>query len=460
MNPAQASKYDWDDELLFHPPVYKRKLVWVLTALILSLLVWASLSTLDEVTRGQGKVVPSSQVQVIQSLDGGIIEELMVREGMLVSQGTPLLRIDATRFASDLAQREQETLNLQFGVFRLQAQLASVQLGQATQPQGDSINWQQQLQLKPQQLSLPAPLASAYPELAKQHRADYQHRLDQLQNQLSIQAQAIHKKENELKELATRLKTLGISLQLVKRELEITKPLEERGIVSEVELIKLQRQANDASGELASLRQVRPSLLLERDEAVLKRREIALAFLSESQAEFNEMSAQLARLNEANVGAQDKVDRTLILSPVAGTIKSLNINTLGGVVQPGEDLIEIVPSEDKLLVEAQIAPKDIAFLRPGLPATVKVTAYDFTRYGGLNGVVEHISADTITDEEGNSFYVVRVRTDSNRLGKAEAPLPIIPGMITSVDVLTGEKSVLAYLLTPILRAKANALRER
>ncbi|WP_238786840.1 HlyD family type I secretion periplasmic adaptor subunit [Ferrimonas lipolytica] len=456
MSTLQANRYDWDDQLLFHPPSYKRKVIWILIALVVSFLTWASLSTLDEVTRGQGKVVPSSQVQIIQSLDGGVVEALMVREGMLVEKGTPLLRIDATRFASDLAQRQQETLNLQFGVYRLEAQLASVSISSSDSQGG----WQQQINVTQQPLELPKTLTEAWPNLAKQHQADYKNQLEQLQNQLKIQAQVINKKENELRDLASRLKTLGMSYQLVRRELEITKPLEERGIVSEVELIKLQRAANDVEGELTSLRHLRPSLLLERDEAVLKRREVVLVFQSETQAELNEISAQLARLNEANVGAQDKVDRTLIVSPVAGTIKSLNINTLGGVVQPGQELIEIVPSEDNLLVEVQIAPKDIAFLRPGLPATVKVTAYDFTRYGGLSGKVEQISADTITDEEGNSFYVVRVRTESNRLGKAGEPMPIIPGMVTSVDVLTGEKSVLAYLMKPILRAKDNALRER
>ncbi|WP_051202008.1 HlyD family type I secretion periplasmic adaptor subunit [Ferrimonas senticii] len=448
MNDLNANRYHWDEQLLAQPPIYHRQLIWLLAALVFSFLLWAGISTIDEVTRGAGKVVPSSQVQVIQSVDGGVVEQILVREGMQVDAGSALLRIDATRFASDLAQREQEALSLAFSVERLQAQLGSVNVGP------------QQLTIKPLPLAFAPALLEQSSTLAEQQRADYQHRLEQLQNQLQIQAQAISKKENELKELATRTKTLGVSLQLVQRELEITKPLAARGIVSEVELIKLQRQANDVAGELAALRQLRPSLLLERDEAALQRREIALTFLAESQAELNEQSAQLARLNKANIGAQDKVDRTLLLSPVAGTVKSLNINTIGGVVQPGEPLLEIVPSEDQLLIEAKILPKDIAFLRPGLPATVKISAYDFTRYGGLSGTVEHISADTISDEEGNPFYVVRIRTDSNRLGDGDKPLPIIPGMITSVDVLTGEKTILAYLLTPLLRAKESALRER
>jgi len=175
----------------------------------------------------------------------------------------------------------------------------------------------------------------------------------------------------------------------------------------------------------------------------------------------NELDSRLARLTEAQVGAQDKVDKAVITSPVNGTIKTIHINTLGGVVQPGVDIIEIVPTEDQLLIEAKIAPKDIAFLHPGLPAVVKVTAYDFTRYGGLDGTVEHISADTTQDEEGNSFYLVRIRTEVSNLVKKDGTLmPIIPGMLTSVDIITGKRTVLEYILNPLLRARDTALRER
>ncbi|SKA43341.1 type I secretion membrane fusion protein, HlyD family [Enterovibrio nigricans DSM 22720] len=218
---------------------------------------------------------------------------------------------------------------------------------------------------------------------------------------------------------------------------------------------------NDVKGELNSLRLMQPKIKATVDEAILKRREAVLAFSNETRAKMNELNTRLSRLNQAQVGAQDKVDKAVITAPVTGTIKTIHINTLGGVVQPGVDLIEIVPAEDQLLIEAKIAPKDIAFLHSGLPSVVKVTAYDFTRYGGLNGTLEHISADTTQDEEGNSFYLVRIRTDQSSLAKKDgSELPIIPGMLTSVDIITGKRTVLEYLLNPILRARESALRER
>jgi adhesin transport system membrane fusion protein len=243
--------------------------------------------------------------------------------------------------------------------------------------------------------------------------------------------------------------------------LELTRPLAKKGIVPEVELLKLERAVNDAQGELNSLRLLRPKLKAALDEAILKRREAVFVYAADLRAQLNETQTRLSRMNEAQVGAQDKVSKAIITSPVNGTIKTTHINTLGGVVQPGVDIIEIVPSEDQLLIETKILPKDIAFLHPGLPAVVKVTAYDFTRYGGLKGTVEHISADTSQDEEGNSFYLIRVRTEESSLIKDDGTqMPIIPGMLTTVDVITGQRSILEYILNPILRAKDTALRER
>jgi adhesin transport system membrane fusion protein len=196
-------------------------------------------------------------------------------------------------------------------------------------------------------------------------------------------------------------------------------------------------------------------------ESILNRRETALAYRTEARSELNELQNKLSRINESQVGAQDKVTKALILSPVVGTIKTIHINTLGGVVKPGETIAEIVPTEDKLMVEAKIKPRDIAFIYPGLPAIVKITAYDFTRYGGLTGKVEHISADTTQDEDGNSFYLIRVRTDDSSIkNKNGQEMPIIPGMLTEVDVITGKRTILEYILNPILRANEAALKER
>ncbi|MCG9730338.1 HlyD family type I secretion periplasmic adaptor subunit [Shewanella sp. Isolate13] len=436
-------------------PASHRLIIWALAALAITFLIWAYFAELDQVTTGMGKVIPSSQVQVIQSLDGGILQEMYVQEGLIVTKGQPLARIDATRFQSDFAQQEQEVNSLVANVVRLQAELNSITISNITN------DWREQVKISPQPMVFPSELEQNEPELTKRQREEYAGRLDNLSNQLEIQARQIQQRNQEIQELASKIKTLTTSFQLVSRELELTRPLAEKGIVPEVELLKLQRVVNDIQGELASLRLLRPKVKSTMDEAILKRRESVLIYAADSRAQLNEMQTKLSRMNEAQVGAQDKVSKAEIVSPVNGTIKTVHINTLGGVVQPGVDIIEIVPSEDKLLIETKITPKDIAFLHPGLPAIVKVTAYDFTRYGGLNGVVEHISADTTQDEEGNSFYIVKVRTEFSSLTKDDGTkMPIIPGMLTSVDVITGQRSVLEYILNPILRAKDTALRER
>ncbi|WP_244859369.1 HlyD family type I secretion periplasmic adaptor subunit [Shewanella dokdonensis] len=304
-------------------------------------------------------------------------------------------------------------------------------------------------------------LVSKDSELVKRQLDEYNGRLDNLNNQVEILARQIQQRQQENEELASKINTLNTSFQLVTRELELTKPLAAKGVVPEVELLKLERNVNDIKGELSSSRVNRPKVKAAMDEAILKRREAVLQYAADARAQLNDTQAKWARMTEAQVGAQDKVNKAVLASPVNGTVKAIDINTLGGVVQPGVNIMEIVPSEDQLLIETKILPKDIAFLHPGLPAMVKVTAYDFTRYGGLKGTVEQISADTSQDEEGNSFYLVKVRTEQSSLTKEDGTkMPIIPGMLTSVDVITGKRTVLEYILNPILRAKETALRER
>jgi len=270
---------------------------------------------------------------------------------------------------------------------------------------------------------------------------------------VAIQAQQIKQRQQEIKELSSKISTLKTSLKLANRELKLTRPLALKNIVPEVELLKLERSVNEISGELNALRLLKPKMQSAFEEAVLKRREAVLKYRTDARAQLNELQSKFSSITEAQVGVQDKVKKALIISPVVGTIKTVHITTLGGVIKPGQVLLEIVPTEDKLLIEAKILPKDIAFIHLGLPARVKITAYDFTRYGGLEGFVEHISADTTQDEEGNSFYIIRIRTtESNMHSRDKEDMPIIPGMMTSVDVMISKRTVLEYILNPILRA--------
>jgi adhesin transport system membrane fusion protein len=372
---------------------------------------------------------------------------------MQVIKGQILARIDDTRFRSDMAQQTQEVDALRANIIRLRTELSSVLVA-------DVPSWQQQVKIEKTQLTFPDDLSKNAPELIARNQDEYNTRLNNIENQVAIQGQQIKQREQEIKELTSKISTLENSLALLNSELELTIPLARKNIVPQVELLKLQRTVNDTNGELNALRLLKPKVRSSFEEAVLKRREAVFKYRTDARSVLNELQSSLSRLNEAQVSAQDKVSKALIVSPVVGTIKMIHINTLGGVVKPGEVLLEIVPSEDKLLVEAKIIPKDIAFIYVGLKAMVKISAYDFTRYGGLEGVVEHISADTTQDKDGNSFYIIRVRTnESSMQSKTNQEMPIIPGMMTSVDVIISKRTVLEYILNPLLRAKELALRE-
>ncbi|UGA56504.1 HlyD family type I secretion periplasmic adaptor subunit [Vibrio sp. VB16] len=440
--------------LLLNTPSSARILLWVMVLFFIAAIVWASWAQLDKVTVGQGKVIPSSQLQVVQNLEGGLVKSLLVREGESVVEGQQLILIDDTRFRSDFREREQQVSNLTASVLQLSASITSVQI----QEEFDNSNWEDSVTIDFDKLAFPPIITELRPLLAKRQRAEYRQDLDNLNNKLSVIDQQVKQKEQELVELKARAKNLQTSYNFAKRELDITKPLADEGVVPKIELLKLQRQLNDTRRELTSTQLKIPSLTSSVRESMLGRIDAALKFRSEQQEKLNQAQDKLSALTESTIGLEDKVNRTVVLSPITGTIKKLHINTVGGVIQPGMDLVEIVPTEDTLLVEAKIAPQDIAFLRPGLPAIVKFSAYDFTRYGGLEGTLEHISADTIQDEEGNSFYMVKIRTDDHKFG-TEAGLPIIPGMTTSVDIITGKRTVLDYLLKPILTAQKTALRE-
>lgn len=440
--------------MLTEVPSLHRLTIWAMAALLFCFLVWAYFSALQQVTKGTGKIIPSTQIQIIQSLDGGVLQKLFVQEGMQVLKDQPIARIDDTRFRSDFAEQKQEVDSLRANIIRLRAELSSILIGNNEQ-------WERQIEINKKVPIYPEDLKNNAPLMVTRQQEAYSERLDNLINQLAIQGQKIQQREQEVAELDSKIDTLTISYRIATKELDLTKPLAEKNIVSKIELYKLERSVNELKGELSAVRLLTPKLKSAQQESILNRRETILAYRAESRAELNELQNNLSRINESQVGAQDKVTKALIISPVVGTIKTVHINTLGGVVKPGETIVEIVPTEDKLMVEAKIKPRDIGFIYPGLPAVVKITAYDFARYGGLTGKVEHISADTTQDEEGNSFYLIRVRTDASSIKNSKGEeMPIIPGMLTEVDVITGKRTILEYILNPLLRAKEAALRER
>ena len=440
--------------MLTEVPSLHRLIIWSMAGLLVSFIVWAYFSALDQVTSGMGKVIPSSQVQIIQSLDGGVLQQWFVQEGMPVTKDQPIARIDDTRFRSDFAEQKQEVDSLRANIIRLRAEISSILVG-------NNEDWKLQIEITKKVPVYPEDLTINAEFMVTEQQEEYSGRLDNLINQLAIQGQQIQQKEQEITELESKINTLDISLNLAKKELALTTPLAEKGIVSKIELYKLERIVNDLKGQLDGVRLLTPQLKSALQEAILNRRETVLSYRNEVRAKLNELQNKLSRINESQVSAQDKVTKALILSPVVGTVKTIHINTLGGVIKPGQTIAEIVPTEDRLMVEAKIKPRDIGFIYPGLPAVVKITAYDFARYGGLTGTVEHISADTTQDEEGNSFYLIRVRTDASSIkNKNQEEMPIIPGMMTNVDVITGKRTILEYILNPLLRANEAALRER
>ncbi|WP_020210353.1 HlyD family type I secretion periplasmic adaptor subunit [Gilvimarinus chinensis] len=437
MSPSGDHNKDWIDDAdwarIQQKPVRARGLLYAMLMIVLALIVWASLAYIDEVARGQGKVIPSSQTQIVQSFDGGVVQEILVSEGQVVDKGDVLMRIDPTRFLSSLRENQAQYLSLRAKAARLKALV------------NESA------------LDIPAEVLEVEPALAINEQTLYKSNLEQLQQQTS-QAQAqLTQREEELNEIEARLTQVRRAFELSSRELAVTRPLLGSGAISEVEVIRLERDVANAEGELNQARAQRERVIAAIAEANNKLQQVVLAARNEWREELSEALAKLSTLSESSAGLADRVKYADIRAPVRGTVQRLFINTEGGVVQPGSEVLEMTPLDDQLLIEAKIPPKDIAFLSPGQEAMVKFTAYDFTVYGGLQGELEHISADTITDEDDQTYYLVRVRTREANFDEAH---PIIPGMTAQVDILTGKKTILSYLLKPILRAKQNALTER
>jgi len=412
-------------------------ILWLAFSFVVIAIIWANFANLDEVTRGSGKTIPSSQIQVIQNLEGGILSEILIKEGELVDKGQALLKLDDVRFASSFNETKLKYYDLLATTARLTAEVNN------------------------QAIEIPDEVLQKYPSIAIDTKELLISRKHKLQANKQILKQQIFQKKQDLVELKSKTSQLSRSYGFLRKELQMTEPLVDEGAISPVEILRLQRNANDLKGELTAARLAIPRLTSSLDEAKNKLSELEIRFHTEALEELNIAKSELDIISESVLALKDRVTRTKIVSPVKGTIKQLKVTTIGGVIQPGMDLVEIVPLEDLLLVEAQIRPSDIAFLHPGQKAIVKLTAYDFSIYGGLAAELEHISPDTIINEEdGKSYYLIRLKTNKTYLEKNGEKMRIIAGMTAEVDILTGKKSVLDYLLKPILKARDRALRER
>jgi membrane fusion protein, adhesin transport system len=395
-------------------PRTSRMLLVTFLAMLAAFLIWAHFAILDEVKRGNGRVVPSRQIQVVQTLEGGIVGDILVQEGAIVQQGQSLMRIDDTKFASEFGEIRERRAAMAARVARLDAEARG----------RDTVAF-------PDQLDQVVPAAVATENSV-----------------FKMRSQKLAQDVDVLNQQVTRLTG---TLKLLDRELGLTRKLYEQKIVPEIEMLRLDRQAAEMKGQLA--------------EAQSKMTNTVTSFRSQADEDLAKSKGDLAVLDENIKSAQDRVRRTDLKAPVYGIVNKLNVTTVGAVVQPGANVMDIVPLDDSLLVESRIRPQDIAFIRPNQDAVVKLSAYDSSVYGSLKGKVERISADTIVDEKAEkserqeTFYRVMVRTDKNHLGTSAKPLPIIPGMVTTVEILTGEKSVLDYLLKPARTLRDDALRE-
>ncbi|MBD9355319.1 HlyD family type I secretion periplasmic adaptor subunit [Methylomonas sp. EbA] len=423
---------------LYELPLQSHLILWFSAAFVAVSLIWAGFASLDEVTRGEGKIIPSSQVQVVQNLEGGIVSEILVQEGQLVDKDQMLLQLDQVRFASSFKEAKLKYFELLANTARLNAEVNGTPL------------------------TIPEEVLKNAPQIAENVRQLLVSKQNEIRSNSDIFAEQVRQKEQEIIEIQSKSDQLARSYKLLQDEVKMSEPLVADGAMSQVELLRLQRAANDLKGDLNSANLAMPRLRSSLDEARNKLAEVKIRFKTEALKELNEVKAELDRTSETAVALEDRVSCTRVLSPVKGTVKRIKVATVGGVIQPGMDLLEIVPLEDQLLIEAKIRPADIAFLRPGQKAVVKLSAYDFSIYGGLDASLEHISADSIPGEkkDEDNYYLIRLRTAKNYLEKGGERLEIIAGMTAEVDILTGKKTVLDYLLKPILKARDRALRER
>ena len=408
--------------------------IWIFT--ILALILWASFAEIDEITRGDGKVIPYGQNQIIQNLEGGIVESILVTEGQIVKAGQVILKISNAKSTSTSRTNEMKYQELEAKRLRLFAEANSLAF-KATKT--DDIQLKKQIELA--------------------HKLYNSNKLETGAQDNAI-VQQIEQRKQEYKEAQARIRSLKKSLEFVTEEIAMTAPMVQEGVKSKVDFLKLKREANGIENDIEASSLSLPRLESAIQEYRHKRTEAKQLVINKAKKELNEVTAEISRLQTQQIAFSDQVSRTMVKSPVNGIVQKLFVHTVGGVVKPGADLVEIVPTNKKLFLEIKIKPSDIAFIHPGAEAKVKISAYDYAIHGGLIGKVVNISPDTITDKKENTFYLIHIVTEKNYLGSKEHPLNIIPGMTASVDIITGQKTVMQYILKPILKSKQYVFSER
>jgi adhesin transport system membrane fusion protein len=409
-------------------------LFWIIT--VVFLLLWAGFSSIDELVRGDGQVVPGGENQMIQHLEGGILSEILVKEGQKVKVGDTVLKIENVKSASTYESSQYKSAEVRAKIIRLRAEA----LGVGFNPSAADLR--------------------EIPEQIAQERSAYMANQEYINSQISSLNDLYRQKQSELAEAKSRIAESKRSLAFIHEEIAMTEPMVAQGIKPRVEFLQLQRQASDIQERYNAVVTSIPRLHAAMNEITNKIRQARGEFTSKARIELAGAQTEVKRVGAESSALQDEVTRTAIKSPINGIVQKLYVNTLGGVIKPGDNLIEIVPTEGGLLAEAKIKPADIAFIYPGQDAIVKVTAYDYSIYGSLRGKVVTISPDTVTDKKDNIYYVVKIQTDKKYLGTKEKPLKIIPGMMINVDIVTGKKTILQYILKPIIKAKQYTFSER
>lgn len=411
----------------------QRNLIFAVAAGIVLLIGWAALTTLDKVTRGAGRVVPQTRNQIIQHLEGGIVSEILVREGQRVQMGAPLIRVDNSFSRAELQQNELELKAKQLQAKRLE-----------TEARGERM------------FVVPPELAGLLPQIAVQESSLYRARQDGLRAQLQVVEEQHKQKELELAEMRTRRTSSLREKELVIQKLDSMRRLARIGAVSNNELLDNERSLQQVDARLASLVHDIPRLESAVNELSRRSEEVTLRFRADAEKDQRETGVQIAKLREAISAMTDRSRRTEVLAPMAGIVNKLFVDTIGGVVKSGEPLVQLVPLDATVIIEARLSPQDRAEVWPGLPAIIKVSAYDFSVYGGLKGKVLDISPDALNDEKGEPYFRVRLEADATAFGPTR---PVIPGMLAQIDILSGQHTVLGYLVKPVQRLKNEAFRQ-